>query len=123
VQGFFYETVAPILSVGSASLVAISTLTSEINFYTRLIKVRVLCVASPIGMSNGTCGPQMTDPATDRALFATRCIELCCEDCKEKGATASCNHLLHLVPSWQSEERHRKLKVFIYSECSGARLH
>jgi len=53
----------------------------------------------------------MTDPATDRALFATRCIELCCEDCKEKGATASCNHLLHLVPSWQSEERHRKLKV------------
>lgn len=97
------QTVAPILSIGSASLVAISTLTSEINFYTRLIK--------------------MVDPATDRPLFATRCIELCCEDCKEKGATASCNHLLHLVPSWQSEERHRKLKVFIYSECSGARLH
>ena len=67
-------------------------------------------------MSNGTYGPQMTDPATDRALFATRCIELCCEDCKEKGATASCNHLLHLVPSWQSEERHRKLKVFTHSE-------
>lgn len=37
-QGFFYETVAPILSVGNSSLVAISTLTSEINFYTRLIK-------------------------------------------------------------------------------------
>lgn len=32
-QGFFYETVAPILSVGNSSLVAISTLTSEINFY------------------------------------------------------------------------------------------
>ena len=31
-EGFFYETVAPILSIGSASLVAISTLTSEINF-------------------------------------------------------------------------------------------
>ena len=45
-EGFFYETVAPILSIGNASLVAISTLTSEINFYTRLIK--------------------MTDPATDR---------------------------------------------------------
>jgi hypothetical protein len=28
-EGFFYETVAPILSVGSAILVAISTLTSE----------------------------------------------------------------------------------------------
>lgn len=33
-EGFFYETVAPILSIGTASLVAISTLTSEINFYT-----------------------------------------------------------------------------------------
>lgn len=44
------QTVAPILSIGSASLVAISTLTSEINFYTRLIK--------------------MKDPATDRPLFA-----------------------------------------------------
>jgi len=30
-EGFFYETVAPILSVGNSSLVAISTLTSEIN--------------------------------------------------------------------------------------------
>ena len=28
---FFYETVAPILSIGNASLVAISTLTSEIS--------------------------------------------------------------------------------------------
>ena len=51
-EGFFYETVAPILSIGNSSLVAISTLTSEINFYTRLIK--------------------MNDPATDRPLFITR---------------------------------------------------
>ena len=58
-EGFFYETVAPILSIGSASLVAISTLTSEINFYTRLI--------------------QMIDPATERPLFAIRCIDLCCD--------------------------------------------
>lgn len=43
---------APILSIGSASLVAISTLTSEINFYTRLI--------------------QMLDPETERPLFAVR---------------------------------------------------
>ena len=92
-EGFFYETVAPILSIGSASLVAISTLTSEINFYTRLIK--------------------MVDPATDRPLFATRCIELCCEKCKEDGKSHECVHMLHLVPSWQSAERHRKLKIMM----------
>lgn len=59
-EGFFYETVAPILSIGSASLVAISTLTSEINFYTRLI--------------------QMVDPSTERPLFAvsTSCACLWC---------------------------------------------
>ena len=87
------QTVAPILSIGSASLVAISTLTSEINFYTRLIK--------------------MVDPATDRPLFATRCIELCCEKCKEDGKSHECVHMLHLVPSWQSAERHRKLKIMM----------
>ena len=92
-EGFFYETVAPILSIGSASLVAISTLTSEINFYTRLIK--------------------MVDPATDRPLFATRCIELACEKCKEDGKAHECVHMLHLVPSWQSAERHRKLKIMV----------
>lgn len=92
-ESFFYETVAPILSVGSASLVAISTLTSEINFYTRLIK--------------------MLDPATGRPLFVTRSIELCCEKCKEDGKSHECVHMLHLVPSWQSQERHRKLHVMM----------
>jgi hypothetical protein len=92
-EGFFYETVAPILSIGSASLVAISTLTSEINFYTRLI--------------------QMVDPATERPLFAIRCIELCCDRCKEEGKQAECVHMLHLVPMWQSEERHSKLKIMM----------
>ena len=92
-EGFFYETVAPILSIGTASLVAISTLTSEINFYTRLI--------------------QMIDPSTSRPLFTTRCIELCCEKCKEEGKSHECVHMLHLVPSWQSAERHRKLKIMM----------
>ncbi len=69
---------------------AISTLTSEINFYTRLI--------------------QMIDPATERPLFAIRCIELCCDRCKAEGKQIECVHMLHLVPMWQSEERHRKLK-------------
>jgi len=99
-EGFFYETVAPILSVGSASLVAISTLTSEINFYTRLIK--------------------MQDPATGRPLFVTRSIELCCEKCKEDGKSHECVHMLHLVPSWQSQERHRKLHVMMQVACSCA---
>lgn len=37
---FFYETVAPLLLIGRTSLLGISTLTSEINFYSRLIKMK-----------------------------------------------------------------------------------
>lgn len=92
-EGFFYETVAPILSIGNTSLLCISTLTSEINFYTRLIKMR--------------------DPETGRPLFAVRCIELACQACKEDGKAHECVHLLHLVPQWQSGERHRRLKVMM----------
>jgi hypothetical protein len=40
--GFFYETVAPLMLIGRTSLLAISTLTSEINFYSRLIKMKDL---------------------------------------------------------------------------------
>lgn len=55
----------------------------------------------------------MLDPATDRPLFATRTIELACDKCKEEGKAHECVHLLHLVPSWQSAERHRKLKIMM----------
>ena len=55
----------------------------------------------------------MVDPATERPLFAVRCIELCCERCKEEGKQIECVHMLHLVPQWQSEERHRKLKIMM----------
>lgn len=56
---------------------------------------------------------QMIDPATNRPLFVCRSIELACEKCKEEGRAHECVHLLHLVPRWQSEERHRKLKIMM----------
>jgi len=45
--------------IGRTSLLAISTLTSEINFYTRLIK--------------------MKDPTTLEPMFSTFCVELSCQ--------------------------------------------
>ncbi|MGK3946612.1 hypothetical protein ABK046_50665, partial [Streptomyces caeruleatus] len=55
-QGFFYETVAPLMIVGNTTLLGISTLTSEINFYTRLMRMR--------------------DPATGLPMFMCTSIEL-----------------------------------------------
>ena len=62
---------------------------------------------------------KMVDPATGRPLFATRCIELACEACKENGKAHECVHMLHLVPSWQSAERHRKLKIMVRGAATG----
>ena len=105
-SGFFYETVAPLLIVGTTTLLAISTLTSEINFYTRLIRLR--------------------DKQTNLPMFSVLKIELACQACKDEGKATECVHMLHLVPRWQSSERHRKLKTImqdrpdlIESELSG----
>lgn len=105
-EGFFYETVAPLMIVGNTSLIGISTLLTEFNFYTRLMRMR--------------------DPATGLPIFTCMSVQLACEKCKEAGKPAECVHLLHLVPRWQSSERHRRLKVvmqdrpdLIQSELSG----
>jgi hypothetical protein len=105
-QGFFYETVAPLMIVGNTTLIGISTLTSEINFYTRLMRMR--------------------DKATGLPMFKCLSIQLACDKCKDEGKATECIHLLHLVPRWQSSERHRRLKTvmqdrpdLIQSELSG----
>jgi hypothetical protein len=90
-QGFFYETVAPLLLVGVTSLICISTLTSDINFYTRLFKIK--------------------DPITGLPVFAQLQVALVCNACREAGTAASCRHMLHLVPAWQSSARHERLKA------------
>lgn len=104
--GFFYETVAPLLIVGMTTLIGISTLTSEINFYTRLFKLR--------------------DDVTGAPIFLSLCVELACQHCKDIGKAPECKHLLHLVPRWQSSSRHERLKTImsdrpdlIQSELSG----
>ena len=91
--GFFYETVAPLTIVGTTTLLAISTLTSEINFYTRLIK--------------------MQDKSTGLPIFISISIKLACDKCTEEGKTTECIHLLHLVPRWQNSERHLRLKTIM----------
>ena len=92
--------------MGDTTLLAISTLLSEINFYTRLMKMR--------------------DPVTHQPIFTFLSVELACPACKADGKASQCVHMLHLVPRWQSSDRHVKLKTImqdrpdlIESELSG----
>ena len=84
---------APLLLIGNTSLIAISTLTSEINFYTRLLRMR--------------------DKITGLPLFTSISVQLACRKCIEEGKAAACVHMLHLVPRWQSSDRHVKLKTIM----------
>jgi hypothetical protein len=90
---FAYETVFPLLIMGCTSILAISTLTSEINFYTRLMKMR--------------------DPVTNLPMFVCLSIRLACQSCIDKGKSHECVHLYHLVPRWQNSGRHEKLKTIM----------
>lgn len=92
--------------MGNTSLLAISTVTSEINFFTRLLRMR--------------------DKVTNLPMFTTLSVTLACAKCREDGKAADCPHMLHLVPRWQSGDRHIKLKTImqdrpdlIESELSG----
>ena len=76
--GIFYETVAPQMLNGSTTLLAISTLTSETSFYTRLIKMR--------------------DKTTGKPLFNVHQVKLACDACIRDGKAVECVHMLHLVP-------------------------
>ena len=64
--------------MGNTTLLAISTLTSEINFYTRLMKMR--------------------DKLTGLPIFTFLSVELACAACKAEGKASECVHMLHLVP-------------------------
>ena len=59
-------------------------------------------------------------------IFKTFCVELACQKCKDAGKATECKHMLHLVPAWQSSEKHMRLKKvmedrpdLIASELSG----
>jgi hypothetical protein len=68
----------------------------------------------------------MRDKVTNLPLFSVLSVTLACAKCREEGKAADCAHMLHLVPRWQSGDRHVKLKTvmqdrpdLIESELSG----
>ena len=82
-SGFFYETVAPLLCIGNTSFIAISTLTSDLNFYTKLIS--------------------KMDPLSGKPVFKSIQIQLACQACQDSEKAFECMHMQHLIPRWQDQ--------------------
>ena len=53
------------------------------------------------------------DPATGRALFTTRCIELCCQKCKDEGKSAGKHFHCHAVYSFSDGKADGKASALI----------
>ena len=69
---------------------------------------------------------RLKEKQTGLPMFTVLQIQLACEKCKEEGKAANCVHMLHLVPRWQSSDKHERLRVImsdrpdlIESELSG----
>ena len=83
----------PHKQVRKKGLIGSSSLVSEVNFSARLLRMR--------------------DKITGLPLFTSIRVQLACKKCIAEGHTASCVHMLHLVPRWQSSDRHVKLKTIM----------
>ena len=50
---------------------------------------------------------------TGKPIFSVLSVVLACPACREAGKASECIHLLHLVPRWQSGQRHTRLKTIM----------
>ena len=69
---------------------------------------------------------RMRDITTGLPLFTSLSVQLACRKCIDEGKAAACVHMLHLVPRWQSSDRHVKLKTimqvfFLVGVCLGGK--
>jgi len=78
---------------GNTCFIAISTLTSEMNFYTKLIS--------------------KIDMLTNKPVFKSIQISLACQACIDAEKTHECLHMQHLIPRWQDADKHRRLKIIM----------
>ena len=83
--GVFYEVVIPLLEMGNAVLIMISTPVDGFNFFSGLLNLK--------------------DPETGERVFLVYEAEMICARCKERLFPARCRHMLKYLPPWKSAEK------------------
>ena len=81
---FIMKVVMPVIQVGSTSLIAISTITDEDNYYTKMLDM----------------SDRMGNP-----LFTVYRYSSVCDDCRESGDSKTCRHKRHLNPPWIDSDK------------------
>jgi hypothetical protein len=88
-EGFFWKVIGPVLTVDTASLICISTIQDDENYYSKLLN---------LVQENG------------KALFNTYKFYLACEECRAKKIASECVHNLHLLPAWLTVSKNQTVR-------------
>lgn len=88
----FYEVVCPLLEMEVATLICISTLRGDQNFYSKLLHLKD---------ENG------------KGAFVVKDFKLVCqrEECKLN--PYDCWHSIHMIPPWQTRGKHQKVQLLM----------
>ncbi|GBG27455.1 Hypothetical Protein FCC1311_036762 [Hondaea fermentalgiana] len=90
-----YEEVVPLHQLERTSIIGISTITSEDNFFTKNVEQKNL---------------------HGELLFAVTNIHLACKPCRDKDEAHKCNHNAHLLPAWSSKRKRKILNAIMRGE-------
>ena len=91
-KSFFDNVIAPVLAA-DASFIGITTWSKNINnFVNRLVDLKY-----PSGEN----------------VFNAIIMSQVCERCTELGIEADCTHKMNEIPPWQSQQRHKDLKLIL----------
>jgi len=91
-KSFFDNVIAPVLAA-DASFIGITTWSTNINnFVNRLVDLKY---------------------PTGENVFNVVKIDQACDRCKELGIESDCTHKMNEIPPWQSQQRHKDLKLIL----------
>ena len=91
-NNMFYKTVIVPILAANASFIGITTLGTETNFVNRLFDLK---------------------NAAGEPVFNTVKIEQVCNNCLRLGVESSCTHKMNEIPPWQSQQRHKDIKLIL----------
>jgi hypothetical protein len=94
----FYEVVCPLLEMDRTALLCISTTLGKFNFYTKLVDMKT-------GKKDRF--------GKDETVFNVLRYDLMCEICAASKNPSGCTHKLSDIPPWQSQKKHKKLKIMM----------
>lgn len=90
-----FEVICPLHQLEITSLIGISTITTEDNFFTKYLEMK---------------------DKNNELLFSVAYVHLACLPCREAGKAAACSHNTFMLPGWNSQRKRRTVNAMMAGE-------